>query len=1379
MSDETIDLQTFEWYAQYGGHAATGWQAFFDRFQQELSRGVIQAGNEWEAARTMLRDHFAAMAEQAQYWEVRATGAAGDNQRALRDAASQYYRDAANRLNDTTISAHQAFTQISESVNGRLSRLAPEVSARLGTAFDLVGVIEAGIVGNTAGVYGGLAQMVVTEAAAILGGAVAALFGWEAIIVAVAAGAFAAGAAYFGKPLYEAFGDWLAPYAESFGRWLGEALGLDEALARLFDQAQTWLQSMDPLVLDLDGDGVETVGADAGVLFDHDGDGLRQGSGWANRDDGFLVLDRNGNGIIDSGRELFGDNTLLAGGERAEDGFAALAEMDGNGDGIVDAQDAAFANLRVWRDANLDGISQADELLTLSGLGIESLTVTGQEVNRRQGDGNMVGRAGSYTLSDGTVREMGNLWFQADTFHREFTDTIEVTETAAGLPDMRGSGMVRDLREAANLDGALAEVLAQYAQAPTRSAQRALLGELVQRWGATADMLDSGQRAEALRADGHVVTPPGSEEQQAMLSVLERFNGRRFAELIAEENNDGSPSYSMPVDGEQWALLQRAYDALLESAYQGLLLQTRLRPYLESTRIGVDGNLNMVFNFSAMISLLEQGIASDKGNGLTDLIELSRTTGRGMLSNGFDIFGYLQQQLASTDLSPTEASMLAEVGFTVTGNGSERHDVILGSSMDETLSGGAGDDIIMGNSGANRLDGNEGNDALLGGDGNDELSGGDGDDALLGYAGADTLIGGVGNDVLDGGEGDDIVGDIWDFGDDILLGGRGNDTLSGGQGHDVYRFALGDGQDVIRNSGFDGKDIIEFAEGITSEMISVTRVGSDLVVIVGNGGDQILVKEHFDSLAEWSGARIYAIRFSDGTNWSSNDITAMAMIGGEGDDVLVGSEGSDRIVGNAGNDSLDGAGGDDMLEGGDGDDTLGAGLENGDDILIGGHGNDDLSGGAGNDIYRFALGDGQDVIDNSDASDRTVRDNDIIELADDISEDMVSLKRVDDDLVIVVGDGNDQVTVSHHFAPGDFDQSYALNGIRFANGVFWSYDDIAAMATVEVVEDGVVLHGTAGDDVLIGSAQADELSGEAGDDILTGGLGGDYLRGGSGDDIYRFALGEGHDRIDNLDTSAPYIRGNDAIEFSAEITPGMVSLTRIGDDLVITVGDEENDLRVLSHFIDDGAASWAINAIRFADGTTWNFDEIMANTVIVEPPTEDGGTGGEDTVMEGRDGADELVGDLGVSLPLPAVQASTGGRDDALYGYSNVTAHHRQTESSAPSMGRQWRLLPFEFGDSGVERREPAPLPMPFEDAESWLLGESRSTADTLTRCDEQLTSSVAYPRSAEEIACERQLNLLVDAISVFQPMGAGIPDKLVTACETPPIIPSLSIPVA
>jgi hypothetical protein len=108
-----------------------------------------------------------------------------------------------------------------------------------------------------------------------------------------------------------------------------------------------------PLVLDLDGDGVETIDRSYGnIYFDHDGNGFSENSGWVNEDDGILVRDMNDNGTIDGGSELFGNETVLSNGLKADNGFEALKKLDSNNDNAFDADDNAWDQLRVWKDVN-------------------------------------------------------------------------------------------------------------------------------------------------------------------------------------------------------------------------------------------------------------------------------------------------------------------------------------------------------------------------------------------------------------------------------------------------------------------------------------------------------------------------------------------------------------------------------------------------------------------------------------------------------------------------------------------------------------------------------------------------------------------------------------------------------------------------------------------------------------------------------------------------------------------------------------------------------------------------------------------------------------------------------------------------------------------
>jgi len=180
------------------------------------------------------------------------------------------------------------------------------------------------------------------------------------------------------------------------------------------DKCQQAAANSSPIILDLDGDGVETTSLSAKTHFDHAADGFAEQTGWVGKDDGFLVRDLNGNGLIDSGRELFGSETLLANGKKAANGFEALKELDSNSDGVIDANDAAFAELRIWKDANGNGKTDEGELLTLAEAGVQSINLAYTQANQTDAQGNAHKQIGSYTTTDGQIRAATDVWFATD-----------------------------------------------------------------------------------------------------------------------------------------------------------------------------------------------------------------------------------------------------------------------------------------------------------------------------------------------------------------------------------------------------------------------------------------------------------------------------------------------------------------------------------------------------------------------------------------------------------------------------------------------------------------------------------------------------------------------------------------------------------------------------------------------------------------------------------------------------------------------------------------------------------------------------------------------------------------------------------------------------
>lgn len=172
---------------------------------------------------------------------------------------------------------------------------------------------------------------------------------------------------------------------------------------------------LSPLVLDLEGDGIHLSSMAQGVNFDLSGRGAVR-TGWVQADDALLALDRNGNGTIDDGTELFGEAANLN-NELSDDGFASLSLVDkrkhgGNEDGVVDSKDQLFAKLLVWSDRNGDGVSQAGEMRSLAQAGISRLMLS-HEFNAGAIDafGNHLGLTGAYVDQTGNRRSMIDVQF--------------------------------------------------------------------------------------------------------------------------------------------------------------------------------------------------------------------------------------------------------------------------------------------------------------------------------------------------------------------------------------------------------------------------------------------------------------------------------------------------------------------------------------------------------------------------------------------------------------------------------------------------------------------------------------------------------------------------------------------------------------------------------------------------------------------------------------------------------------------------------------------------------------------------------------------------------------------------------------------------------
>ena len=608
-----------------------------------------------------------------------------------------------------------------------------------------------------------------------------------------------------------------------------------------------FFHQIDPLALDLNGNGIETLAANGhdGALFDHERLGIRTATGWVHSNDGLLVHDRDGDGKISDGSEIFGDNTPLKNGQTAAHGFAALAELDENGDGKVDAADKTFSKLGVWRDLNHNGISEEGEIFALKDLRIKSLNLGYTQADKDLGNGNTLAEVGSYTDEDGNEHIMGDLRLSADRLHSRYSNSIPLTDEQQQEVNLRGSGRLRDLREAAAQSSELAEVLQQYRKAASKEEQLALRHKLLKAWADTdpqriKDFFASALMMQSEGRQGIGLTPsqvkhmneivvmgfwdligqPDPERQKQAelnrrIAILDAFTGTRSPNLYYFSKKEAQHIVDTVND---------TYDRLADSLYDGLLFQTRLRPYLDAIRLRINEAGEYGIDYSGVAALFDEVHAKKPGKAFIDLGEL--------LAKG-NADG---KNTAMAPLAEQFVQFAAEAGQ----NGTfAQYADVLGKKNLETLGhriGGDGNDSLSGNESANYLSGENGDDTLNGYGGNDILNGGAGNDTLSGGYGDDVLHGDEGNDRLYGGEGSDI-----------LDGGAGNDLLDGGRKErDTYLFRAGHGKDTVSDYAIEDKDAdtLRFS-GAKAADSRYRREGSHLIVNAYGENDAVTLNNYF------------------------------------------------------------------------------------------------------------------------------------------------------------------------------------------------------------------------------------------------------------------------------------------------------------------------------------------------------------------------------------------------------------------------------------------------------------------------------------------------------------------------------------------------------
>ena len=1016
----------------------------------------------------------------------------------------------------------------------------------------------------------------------------------------------------------------------------------------------------DPLVLDLNGDGFNLgLLSTTGTQFDLDSDLYKEPSGWVGSEDGILVRDLNGDGQINDAREMFGSTS---------DGFSQLATLDGNhdgvvnaadngladfnGDGVIDANDT-FAELQVWQDLNQDGVVENGELKSLADDNIVGLNVNATAANQNI-NGNTITATSTYIRGDGTTGALGDATLAIDNMDTTYNGpAITISAAAAAEPELKGFGTLVSLRQALSVDSAGIALVDQTMAGfdvdhHDLSSLRADIRPLLQAWADGSPIRD---------ASGTIIS--GAQENDAYQDIaIVRDNGKVF------DYSWSSASGSLTVNGQPVALSTYQFVSGLQLSMsmpenpENLVTDWGTPVSTASVTLTVNGVDQTATKY--IYANGESVIASDPDHtaqesstlqtliygGFTSTDQQHHYTNDTIPASDIAFFERYYGETMPLNVKPTDAD--AAVNMTqafldlmdTTLNSlsvavavqSPTFAPIFGSLVydQDTNSFHSGTDTQLEPVYANLFTLAQSQtdpvawlqswqpmlDVVI----SDFTRGG----GLLNTDGflAQNLIGAYeaanpSFDFATAVQGIGLNPDQFIYGTGDLTGTNDPDifyihgdgqTASGGDGLDNYIVGAHFGHSVINDyeSADDAHsdDVVRFTS-LNADDFTFTRDGEDLIATVNATGETLKIVGQFHG--EWPGidgeASLWAdegvaeMIFADGTTWEDIDMAQA---------VSHPDAASTTVVGTADNDYLDGGAGDDILQ-----------------------------GGGDGDIYVFGRGYDHDTI--QDTEDNPFRPAiDILEFKAGISENDLVFHRDgnSNDLTITInGDTADSLTID-----GQFAATYTgVFGTLFSNQIeMFSFADGGSLTADQIDQKILDSLSTDGNDTIYGFSR---------DDTLIGGKGDDFLSGGNGNDTYIFNRGDGHDTI--ADQEGNILSGeNDTLAFGAGIAVSDVVFTRDGDDLIATIADTGDSVRISGQYVFTETGVFGtrnfnlIENFTWADGTTKDWRSIMDDIVhasetsgndhVVGTHFDDiiqGGTG--DDLLEGGDGADTYIFNIG------------------------------------------------------------------------------------------------------------------------------------------------------
>lgn len=610
----------------------------------------------------------------------------------------------------------------------------------------------------------------------------------------------------------------------------------------------------EPLVFDLNGDGkIEISDLNNGIYFDYNDDGFAEKMAWPKEGDGVLVNDKNGNGKVDSSKEIIHHQEL---------GF-----YDTNKDGVINAKDTGFMLLKI---AKRDG-----SLSTLEEENITEINVKTKPVKYLDQNNNYKFGEGTFKKADGKTYRFDEYFFMTDFSDTQESDVTRVLPSIEKLPDIRSRGTVRSLHQAMMRDEQLQKLVEKFVKENNDKKRQELVTQIVNKW------TNSDNAKLNVKTEDNV--------NPKHLAVVEAFMGHPFGIGVDGEVKIAEVSQ---YTGKQ---LESIYLKLENYVYAELMSQTHLKDLTKIIKF--DKNKNADFAF--VTKKLQREATFNPKYGKERIYEFAKVIkglGLDKNSNYFDPKNndcfYLKLTENDRDLkwkidSIAKVPLVMDKSQIVDGElkGSFGDDAYRAKDGEDRPTNAVhaqqGDDVLYGNSGEDTLIGCDGDDILDGGDGNDLLIANAHNDIVFGGKGNDRIYGGEGDDILFGGDGDDEIypdcintnGDInaEDRGNDIIIGGKGNDTIYSHVGNDTYIFNLGDGNDVIYDK--QGTDTLYFGKGINWNSLTFEKSGLDMIIKIKNTKDSITIKDWFaDGQVGEQNNKIEIFEFASGAKYSDKDI---------------------------------------------------------------------------------------------------------------------------------------------------------------------------------------------------------------------------------------------------------------------------------------------------------------------------------------------------------------------------------------------------------------------------------------------------------------------------------------------------------------------------